>query len=59
MAVSHYRASWISAENWADPQWPMPSDDGRVWDRDREDADYREYRGLQLDRRMLALLQAN
>ena len=34
MQISHYRASWVSSEGWAEPTWPLKLDD-EIWDRER------------------------
>ncbi len=35
MQISHYKASWVDSESWAEPTWPLDLGDGDVWDRDR------------------------
>ncbi len=34
MQISHYRASWVRSEGWAEPTWPLDLN-GDVWDRER------------------------
>ncbi|MBM3501203.1 MAG: glycoside hydrolase [Armatimonadetes bacterium] len=34
MQISHYKASWVRSEGWAEPTWPLVLGN-EVWDRDR------------------------
>lgn len=43
MGVSHYKASWVGGENWPEPAWPGPMQDGLLWDRARLEAHYRPW----------------
>lgn len=43
MGVSHYKASWVGGENWPEPAWPGPMQDGQFWDRARLEAHYRPW----------------
>jgi endoglucanase len=43
MGVSHYKASWVGGENWPEPAWPGPMQDGQYWDRARLEAHYQPW----------------
>jgi endoglucanase len=34
MQISHYKASWVRSEGWAEPAWPLDLN-GDLWDRER------------------------
>jgi endoglucanase len=34
MQISHYKASWVRSEGWAEPAWPLDLN-GDIWDRER------------------------
>ncbi|MCE5218447.1 cellulase family glycosylhydrolase [bacterium] len=40
MQISHYRASWVNSEGWAEPTWPLQLPGGEVWDRHRLEHHY-------------------
>lgn len=35
MRISHYKASWVKSEGWAEPTWPLPLPGGEVMDKER------------------------
>jgi len=35
MQISHYRASWVRSEGWAEPTWPLKLEGEGEWDRER------------------------
>lgn len=35
MQVSHYQASWMKSQDWAEPTWPLTLKPGNIWDRER------------------------
>jgi endoglucanase len=40
MGISHYQASWVGGEKWAEPSWPGPDHGGEYWDRARLEKHY-------------------
>ena len=35
MQISHYKASWVQSEGWAEPTWPLTLEGEPEWNRDR------------------------
>ena len=35
MQISHYRASWVQSEGWAEPTWPLRLEGEAEWNRER------------------------
>ena len=46
MGVSHYKASWVGAENWAEPTWPGALHGKEPWDRARLEKHYEQWAEL-------------
>jgi endoglucanase len=42
MGVSHYKASWVEAQNWPEPGWPG-SFEGKRWDREALERHYQPW----------------
>ncbi|MBN1809047.1 MAG: cellulase family glycosylhydrolase [Planctomycetes bacterium] len=46
MAVSHYRAPWVKAEDWPEPAWPGNDHNGTYWDRSSLENHYAKWADL-------------
>jgi endoglucanase len=43
MGISHYKASWVGGERWAEPAYPGIQQDGQYWDRERLEKFYQPW----------------